>query len=147
MICRRLNPKEIRQALELVWDVFLEYEACDYTEEGVHEFRKSIDDPDYLKALVFYGAFDRQHLLGVIASRSEGTHIALFFVRGNYHGKGIGRMLFNRLMEDTQHACISVNASPFAVSIYHHFGFSEIDAEQCVHGLRFTPMTYIREMK
>jgi GNAT superfamily N-acetyltransferase len=48
----------------------------------------------YLSKLRMYGAFMENRLVGVIATRSEGAHIALFFVKGEYHGRGIGSQLF-----------------------------------------------------
>ena len=50
-------------AIDLVWKVFLEYEAPDYTEEGIQEFRKAIYDTAWIEARDFYGAYDenRQH--------------------------------------------------------------------------------------
>lgn len=85
---RELKESESADALLLVWDVFMEYEAPDYSEEGIAEFYKSIHDEGYLSKLHMYGAFMENRLVGVIATRSEGAHIALFFVKGEYHGKG-----------------------------------------------------------
>ena len=48
---RKLGQKEVAEALELVWKVFLEYEAPDYTREGVEEFDKSIHDGNRQKAV------------------------------------------------------------------------------------------------
>ena len=39
---KQLDKKEIGGALDLVWNVFLEYEAPDYTQEGIETFYKSI---------------------------------------------------------------------------------------------------------
>ena len=39
---RELKESESADALLLVWDVFMEYEAPDYSEEGIAEFYKSI---------------------------------------------------------------------------------------------------------
>ena len=91
---RELKESESADALLLVWDVFMEYEAPDYSEEGIAEFYKSIHDEGYLSKLRMYGAFMENRLVGVIATRSEGAHIALFFVKGEYHGRGIGSQLF-----------------------------------------------------
>lgn len=41
---RKIKKAEMIKAIELVWEVFLEYEAPYYTEEGVNEFKKSIND-------------------------------------------------------------------------------------------------------
>ena len=45
MEIRRLTPAEIPQGLELVRDVFLEFEASDYPSEGVKEFFRFLDGP------------------------------------------------------------------------------------------------------
>lgn len=45
MEIRHLTPAEIPQGLELVRDVFLEFEAPDYPPEGVEEFFRFLDDP------------------------------------------------------------------------------------------------------
>lgn len=37
---RELKESESADALLLVWDVFMEYEAPDYSEEGIAEFYK-----------------------------------------------------------------------------------------------------------
>lgn len=54
---RELKESESADALLLVWDVFMEYEAPDYSEEGIAEFYKSIHDEGYLSKLRMYGAF------------------------------------------------------------------------------------------
>ena len=129
-------------ALELVWKVFLKYEAPDYTKEGADEFFKSIHDDEWLNQIKMYGAFDGDRLVGVIATRQEGTHIALFFVDGEYHRKGIGRLLFQRVLEDNKVNYMTVNSSPYAVPVYEKLGFEATDKEQVKNGLKFTPMKY-----
>lgn len=133
---KRLHKAEIEAALNLVWNVFQEYEAPDYTQEGIDEFYKSIHDENYLSKLSIYGAFSKEELIGVIATRNCGTHIALFFVDGNYHRQGVGRKLFQAVRTDK----MTVNSSPYAVAIYQRLGFEAANAEQVVNGLRFTPM-------
>ena len=144
ILIRELNQDEIMKALLLAWDVFKEYEAPDYTEEGVQEFYKSIHDNEYITRLHVYGAFDKGRLVGVIATRNGGTHIALFFVDGQYQGQGIGKKLFQTVLKEYQTDKITdkmtVNSSPYAVPIYHKLGFRDVDTEQVVNGLRFTPM-------
>ena len=43
---RRLYPEEIQDALDLSWEVFRQFEAPEYSEEGIQEFRKSLDDKE-----------------------------------------------------------------------------------------------------
>ena len=139
---RKLESFETESALDLVNKVFMEYEAPDYSEEGVEECNKSMRDEEYLSKLCMYGAYANEKLIGVVATRSEGTHIALFFVDSDFQGKGVGRSLFQTVLADCNSNRITVNSSPYAVPIYKKLGFTETDTEQAVNGLRFTPMEY-----
>lgn len=40
-IVRRISGNEIAQAIDLSWEVFLRFEAPEYSEEGVRTFRES----------------------------------------------------------------------------------------------------------
>ena len=124
----------------MIWNVFLEFEAPDYTEEGVDEFKRTIEDSDWIEKRHFYGAFtENDTLLGVIVTKDT-THIALFFVDGKYHRQGIGRQLFNKVEELNHNGFFTVNSSPYAHDFYKRLGFEDMDTEQCVNGLRFYPM-------
>ena len=137
---RKLSQEEIAEALSLTWNVFQQYEAPDYTQEGVEEFYKSIHDEKYLSELCWYGAFVQDDLVGVLVTRSAGTHIALFFVEGKYHRQGIGKQLYQAARAASYSNLMTVNSSPYAVPIYHKLGFKDTGSEQVVNGLRFTPM-------
>lgn len=137
---RKLTAFEIELALALVWEVFQQFEAPDYSEEGVQAFYKSIHDPLWLSALQGYGAFDENNLVGVLATRNQGKHIALFFVKGAYHKRGIGRTLFEYVLKNSSADVITVNSSPFAVAVYRKLGFKDTDIEQTANGIRYTPM-------
>ena len=139
MEIRKIKDEEMPMALDLTWRTFLEFEAPDYTEEGIEEFRKSIYDEEWLSARDFWGAFDGSKLLGLIATKNY-DHIALFFVDGKYHKNGIGRSLFNKICELNETGFYTVNSSPYARGVYEHLGFEYTDSEQCVNGLRFYPM-------
>ncbi|WP_343210276.1 GNAT family N-acetyltransferase [Anaerolentibacter hominis] len=139
---KELKEEEIKKALALVWEVFLQYEAPDYSQEGIDEFYKSIHDYNYLKNLRIFGAYVNDVLAGVIATRSESTHIALFFVDRKYHRQGIGRHLFQTVIQHNSSGKITVNSSPYAVPVYHKLGFRDTSAEQIVNGLRFTSMEW-----
>ena len=110
-----------------------------YTEEGINEFKKAIDDEDWVSKRDFYGAFDNNKLFGVIATKDL-NHIALLFVEGAYHRQGIGKKLYERARLLNQDNFFTVNSSPYAHEVYKHWGFIDTSEEQCVHGLRFFPM-------
>ena len=76
---------DLSEALDLVWRVFLEYEAPFYTDEGIDTFHKFIMDKEKMSTLTFYGMYDNEKIIGVIATRNKGNHITLFFVEGKYH--------------------------------------------------------------
>ncbi|MCR5576063.1 MAG: GNAT family N-acetyltransferase [Oscillospiraceae bacterium] len=140
MTIRKITEAEMGAALDLVWRVFLEYEAPDYPEEGVAEFRRSIDDPVWVGAREFYGAFDdRDGLIGVIATKDQ-SHIALFFVDSARQRQGVGRALFADAKARNPYGFFTVNASPYAHGFYLRLGFRDAAPEQCVNGLRFYPM-------
>ena len=140
MIIRKIKKEEMQKALDLVWNTFLEYEAPDYTQEGIEEFKKALDNDFWIKEREFYGAYDEENkLLGVIATKDR-THIALFFVDGQYHKQGIGRKLFDKVKSINDSKIFTVNSSPYAHEIYKHLGFEDTDYEQCINGLKFYPM-------
>ena len=82
---RQLTNKKIPSALPLVWKVFDEYEAVNYPTSGTQAFWNAIHDEGFLSQLSAYGAFDGEKLIGILALKNEGSHIALFFVDGAYH--------------------------------------------------------------
>ena len=49
MIIKEIPQEDMKKAIELVWRVFLEYEAPDYTEEGIKEFQKTISNEKWVE--------------------------------------------------------------------------------------------------
>lgn len=84
-----LNPEEIPEALNLVWDVSKKYESPDYSPEGTEEFRKCLHDSEYLKSITYFGEYDKGKLVGVVGVRLKEGHICFFFVDEEYHRRGI----------------------------------------------------------
>lgn len=139
MEIREIKKEEMKSAIDLVWKTFLKYEAPDYTEEGINEFEKSIRDEEWIQSREFIGAFENDEIVGVIATK-DNNHIALFFVDGTHHKKGIGKALYNKIKRNNTTGYFTVNSSPYAHEVYQHLGFNDIDKEQLVNGLKFYPM-------
>lgn len=143
-----LETGRLAEALALVKTVFMEFEAPEFSEEGIESFLKCID-----RALV-QGQMDSSELavwtcrqnrkiVGVIGITARG-HIRLLFVATKHHRRGIARALLQegvKVFQEKDFSQLTVNSSPYAVSIYQHLGFGITQEEQCVNGIRFTPMT------
>lgn len=89
----KLQRKDIKNALDLVWTVFEESETRDYSTEGIKEFKNFISYNSIIEKvdngeLHFWGCRDRDDLTGVIATR-QANHICLLFVKKEYHKRGI----------------------------------------------------------
>lgn len=148
IVVRALRPEEWDDMTALVWKTFLRYEACDYPEEGIHNFLSFLSDERLKKMFCLgeypvYAAFLGEKMVGVISLRT-GSHISLLFVLGEYHRRGIGTLLMKCAKEHVRRqGCknfLTVNAAPYAVDFYHKNGFSDTDVQQKKDGIIFTPM-------
>ena len=143
-----MEPGEEAGVIDFVSTVFNEYVAPLYSPEGVSEFMKYLRE-DELAQRIRSGNFvllakSGVGIIGVVEVR-DNSHIALLFVKGSYQKQGIGRELLKNAIEKCKALNpdilrISVNSSPNAVSAYRTMGFSAIEQEQAVNGIRFTPM-------
>ena len=140
-VVRLLPPEEHPEALSLIWEVFSQFEAPEYSEEGIREFRSVLENRERLRAMRFYGAYENGALVGVLSMRKP-QHINFFFVRADRHRRGIGRRLFEAMKADYAMPEFTVNSAPYAVDIYRHLGFAETGPEQTINGIRFTPMVF-----
>lgn len=144
MEIKKIDETQFDLAIDLIWSTFLQFEAPDYSEEGIKSFKDFIDNKEIIKTLEFWGAYDNTELKGVIATNNNRKHICCFFVKAQYHRQGIGRKLWEYLRENSQSKAITVNSSPYAVPVYHKFGFVDLNIEQISDGMRYTPMKYER---
>lgn len=145
---RMAYESEWEAAMSLAWKTFLEFEAQDYSEEGIRSFEDFIADP-LLKRMFRLGAyqmflaFHGSRVVGMITLRSR-FHISLLFVDADYHRQGIGRLLMDRLCsylrtEMGMHK-VTVHASPYGLGFYRRLGFRELGEEMEADGIRYTPM-------
>ena len=143
---RLLMREELNSALDLVWKVFCEYEASNYTEDARQVFYDAIHSKEYLDSLTAYGAFHGDEIVGIIAGRNEGSHIALFFVDGEYQKQGIGRKLWETLLETSNADIITVHSSIYVCEIYGRLGFKQTDGKMEDGGIVYVPMEYLHFM-
>jgi GNAT superfamily N-acetyltransferase len=117
---RRIRPVQEPEkggAVKLAWRVFLEFEAPEYSAEGVDEFRRFLDGIPANPDLKMKGCWIDGVLAGIIAVRPA-CHIALLFVDKAYHRQGVARLLWNAILADSRivggHKTVTVNSSPYA---------------------------------
>ena len=138
MEIRQLPANEYDKALDLSLDVFIECGRKDFDEEGLETFKNFIYNKQLVNELTFYGAFDGESLIGVIAKPS-------------YHRRGIGKQLFKTAILNQPVSEMTVNSSSYAIPIYRKLGFEPVCEEQVTHGMKYTPMkrmgTKVRELE
>lgn len=147
---KEVGSKDLRQALDLVNDVFTEFVAVDYSEQGKNTFVSYLENKyEEVASDLFSGHkkmwayYKDGKILGVISTR-DNSHISLMFVDKEYHKKGIARQLFNVVLEclkkDKEVTQITVNSSPYAVKVYERLGFVRTGEKQEKDGIIFIPM-------
>lgn len=150
---RRLKPWEVEAAMALAWEVFLQFEAPEYSDEGVETFRRDIvENGDFLRRCregicPLYGAFDGETLVSMMGMRGNRTHINLVFTKREYQRKGLASAVFRRLLDDLSWddpppQVITLNSSPYGLPFYLALGFVPAGEEQEENGIRYTPMKY-----
>ena len=64
MEIRQLEPFEIDEAITLIWEVFLQFEAPDYSDEGIQSFKDFIENDEILNSGTYQSALlAREELL------------------------------------------------------------------------------------
>ena len=138
---KRLPKNRNSECLDLVWEVFSQFETPVFPPEGSVEYKRIIEETRSLNNIVFYGALDKNRVVGVLGMR-ENNHIGYFYVNPSYHRRGIGKALFALMKSNYDRQEFTVNAAPYGVPIYKRLGFTATDTEKNVNGVIFTPMKY-----
>lgn len=148
MNIRKAYKSEIKSILNFIWNVFLEFKDEDCLDTGLAAFKRHINyelNLDLFKKgrLNFYVCSTNQYIVGVIAVRDK-NHISMLYVDGKFHCRGIASQLIKSIIEDIRLdntiSRITVNSSHYAIGFYHKLGFIDMDKEQIIDEIRFTPM-------
>lgn len=141
---RQLERTEYEQAALLALDIYMQCGTEDFDEEGLQTFKDFIFSEQSMDELTIYGAFEEEKLIGIIGTKQAGKHISLFFIRKEYHRRGIGKSLFYYFLNDYLVDEITVNSSTYAIPFYQSLGFEKLSDKQTVNGMTFNPMKYIQ---
>lgn len=88
---RKLDKTEFQQATTLALEVYLQCGQDDFKDEGLESFKSFIFNDKLMNELCIYGAFEENKLIGIMGTKNEGKHISLFFIKKEFHRKGIGK--------------------------------------------------------
>ncbi len=145
---RLIRASEYSKTCDLVLEVFNKFNAEECTEEGLRIFfdlaRADVIAKGMLEGDPTWVAVSDSRVVGVIKMRSA-NHILFFFVGEAWHGKGIGRRLFEAAKLHVREHCpenlnITVNSSSFAVPVYRALGFITTGNPETRRGIRSVPM-------
>jgi len=151
IIFGKMNKDEINNVSNMVSNVFNEFVGIDYSENGKRTFKDYIEPKKILERYNngtshFYIAKSNNEIIGILEVKNK-DHISLFFVKKEFHGKGIGKQLFNNYIKALKQdnngiKKITVNSSFFAEIIYSKMGFIKTDEAQERDGIKYIPMEY-----
>ncbi len=148
---RWAKTEEWAPAMKMIWKTFLKFEGEDYTEEGIQNFFDFISDDNLYNAFLLGNyqmmvALDHERIIGAASVRNY-NHLSLLFVDEEYHHKGVGRALMQKmcvyLKEEAGELYMSLKASPYAVNFYRKLGFHAVSPEEEISGIRVTSMQKI----
>jgi GNAT superfamily N-acetyltransferase len=154
IVIRKITCDEVKSAMDLALEVFMQFEAPDFHPSGVDTFKKDIvENPEYLEnarrgVCPIYAAFDGDKMVALMGMRSNKKHINLVFTKKEYHRKGIAKAIFNYLLSDVMKENptldeLTLNSSPYGLPFYLAIGFVPLSEEQEINDIRFTPMKYV----
>jgi GNAT superfamily N-acetyltransferase len=151
IVIEELKAGEIDLFSNMINNVFDEFVGKDYSKEGNIEFKNYISSQNILarlsgKSSRFYTVNYNNQIIGALEIKNK-DHVSLFFVKKEYHGKGIGKKLFENYVKtlkqnDIGIKIISVNSSFYAEKIYSKIGFIKVDEKQEKNGIKYIPMEY-----
>ena len=141
-----LKLENLEEAINVIEDTFMKFEAPDYSKQGIESFFKFVNyetiKVNLSKNMKMYVAKVNEKIVGVIGYR-DNSHINLLFVLEEYQYNGIAKALYNLVLENCKNANtkrITVNSSPYAHNVYLKLGFIDDNQMQEVDGIKFYPM-------
>lgn len=146
VVFREMNAGEERSVCELVRQVFHEFVAPDYAQEGIEEFFR-FADPGAMKERMQSGGFVlvacQADVLAGMLEFFPPDRIAMLFVAIQH--QGIAKELITNAIRKARAinpdlSKVTVHSSPYAEPIYLKLGFDKIGNVRKEHGIKYIPM-------
>lgn len=144
---RSVRANEWNDAMSFVWRIFTQFNAPEYSKEGIENFYAFLTNPlledMFLEGTyITYAAFDDGEIVGFAGSRNR-NFLSMLFVDENYHHQGIATALVDYMAENMRNTgcrVMQVKSSPYAVGFYMAYGFIATDLMQNNNGIKTLPM-------
>ena len=123
-----------------------EYFASDPVSQISQEFWDSISveavteriiSPDY----ICFVAEDIHGLIGFVAFRGP-SHLFHLFVASHAQSRGLGKLLWQKVLDQSACSQITVNSSVFAIPFYQRLGFVRAGLDKSEGGISYSPMVF-----
>jgi ribosomal protein S18 acetylase RimI-like enzyme len=151
LIIRKFREDDLNKASILAMETFLRFNGNDYFEESA--IQKVIDLWNYKKNLNLLDDMKRTNIY-FVSIESDGSMVGLIrgtsnrinslFVKGEYHSRGIGKILMQQFENEAQKKgsrVIELKSSLFAVSFYERMGYKKQSSMIEFEGLKVYPMS------
>lgn len=119
-----------------------------FSADGQREYKQHVL-PDIATTMdesrfVTLKALNAHQLVGFAALR-DGNYLTHLFVAKQTQGCGLGKQLLDAVLASTSAKEISLRSSLNAAGFYRRYGFKATGEEAAFNGIRFIPMTLIRD--
>lgn len=104
---------------------------------SVRAVAERIASPDFC----CFVAEDDKGLVGFVAFRYP-CHLFHLFVAENVQSRGLGTLLWQKILDQSDCPEITVNSSAFAIPFYQRLGFVRVGLEKSVDGIWYSPMLF-----
>lgn len=142
IVYREMHAGEEQAVCDLVKQVFDEYVASDYGQDGIDEFFR-FADPKAMKERVQSGclvlvAQQGDMLVGMLEFDPPDT-LAMLFITVKRQGIAT-KLLAMAITQNPQLAKLTVHSSPYAMPIYQKMGFKKAGERIAENGITYLPM-------
>jgi len=146
LLIRPITLNDFDEVSALIREVADKYLYNEFTEEGKHNFLKSVTGEGLVNnvnnGFEYSVALEDNEIVAVIAFKNI-SHLYNLFVKEDFQGRGIGRALWEEATKNKKVAKHTVFASSYAEPIYKKLGFVRSGEPSFEGGIYCIPMTKV----
>jgi len=144
---RKFLKKDTKAVALLVMNVYKKFNSLEFFKKSAVQDYLDYYDPkkntieqlykNFRRTPIFYVAVEKNKIIGMIRGRTG--RISNLFVNGDYHKKGIGRLLVNKFESEAKKQKskeIKIRASLYATPFYQKMGYKKTTGIRNFLGLK-----------